>query len=72
MKKSVLIFTMTVAAFLSNAQTGQTYTQMFDSLFSNVPYTVVSGILYDRVADIQLNCVSLQKIKCLTHKIKIS
>jgi hypothetical protein len=52
MKKLVLIFTVSVATFSLQAQTGQTYTQMFDSLFGNVPYsTVTSGILYDRVVD---------------------
>ena len=51
MKKSALIFVMTVAAFLLRAQTVQTYTQMFDSLFSNVPYSTTSGILHDRVAN---------------------
>jgi hypothetical protein len=51
MKKLALVLTMTAATFSLRAQT-QTYTQMFDSLFSNVPYsTVTSGILYDRVAN---------------------
>ena len=52
MKKVNLIFAMIVISFSLHAQTEQTYTQMFDSLFSNVPYsTATSGILYDRVAN---------------------
>ena len=52
MRKSVLIFTMAISAFSLHAQTGQTYTQMFDSLFSSVSYsTATSGILHDRVAN---------------------
>jgi hypothetical protein len=52
MKKSAFILAMSIASFLLHGQTEQTYTQEFDSLFSNVPYsTVVSGILHDRVAN---------------------
>jgi len=82
MKRLALIFVVIVASFSLRAQ-NQTYTQMFDSLFSNVPYsTVVSGILYDRVAprwrkfatcaSFTKNFISLQKIKCLTFKTYIS
>ena len=52
MKKLTFILAMTIIINSLHAQIGQTYTQMFDSLFSNVPYsTVTSGILHDRVAD---------------------
>jgi len=52
MKKLAFILAMTTATFSLQAQTNQTYTQTFDSLFSNVPYsTVGTGILYDRVAN---------------------
>ena len=44
-----ILFSITV---LKVAAQNQTYIQMFDSLFSTVPYsTVTSGILHDRVAD---------------------
>jgi hypothetical protein len=52
MKKLALISAMTVAVFSLRAQTEQTYTQMFDSLFSNVSYSAItSGVLHDRVVD---------------------
>jgi hypothetical protein len=48
-KLTTLILAMIIIINSLQGQTGQTYTQMFDSLFSNVPYsTVTSGILYDR------------------------
>jgi hypothetical protein len=43
MKKLIFIFTVSVAAFSLQAQAQQTYTQMFDSLFNNVPYSTVSS-----------------------------
>jgi len=50
MKKLTFILAMTATTLSLRAQTGQTYTQLFDSLFSNVSYrTATSGILYDRV-----------------------
>lgn len=50
MKKSFLIFAIATMSFSLRAQTEQTYTQMFDSLFNNVSYsTAASGIVYDRV-----------------------
>jgi hypothetical protein len=52
MRKLTVILAMTIITNSLQAQTEQTYTQMFDSLFSNVPYsTVTSGILHDRVVD---------------------
>ena len=53
MKKITIISILIIAVGLKvEAQTGQTYTQMFDSLFSNVSYSAVSsGILHDRVAN---------------------
>jgi len=73
MKRVSIISILIIAIGLKTEAQNQTYTQMFDSLFSNAPYsTATSGILHDRVADIQLNYVSLQKIKYLTDKIEIS
>jgi len=52
MKKISIISILIITVGLKIEAQNQTYTQMFDSLFSNVPYsTVVSGILHDRVAD---------------------
>ena len=52
MKKLSIISILIIAIGLKTEAQNQTYTQMFDSLFSNVSYsTVTSGILYDRVAN---------------------
>jgi len=53
MKKFTLILTITAATITLQSQNNQTYTQMFDSIFNNVPFsTATSGILYDRVANL--------------------
>jgi hypothetical protein len=50
MKKSLPIFLITFIALSLQAQTQQTYTQNFDSIFANVSRTdATTGILYDRV-----------------------
>ena len=73
MKRVSIISILIIAIGLKTEAQNQTYTQVFDSLFSNVPYsTVATGILHDRVANIQLNFISLQKIKYLTPKIELS
>ena len=52
MKRIYLLSILLSIAGLRTAAQNQTYTQEFDSLFSNVSYsTVVSGILYDRVSN---------------------
>jgi len=52
MKRIYLLSILLSVAGLKSAAQNQTYTEMFDSLFSNVPYsTVTTGILYDRVAN---------------------
>ena len=51
-KKLTLFIVVMISVLSLQAQTRQTYTQQFDSLFSNVSYNaVVSGILHDRVVD---------------------
>ena len=51
MKKQTLILALTSAALSLQSQTNQTFTQIFDSVFHNVPYNNATGILHDRVAD---------------------
>jgi len=52
MKKAGIISILFITIGLRIVAQNQTYTQMFDSLFTNVSYgAVVSGILYDRVAN---------------------
>jgi hypothetical protein len=52
MNRICLLSILLSIAGLKTVAQNQTYTQAFDSLFSNVPYsTVVSGILYDRIAN---------------------
>jgi len=50
MKQSVLIFAMTIITLSLHAQTEQTYTEAFDSIFINVSRVqATTGILYERV-----------------------
>ena len=51
MNKQILIFLLTAATISLQSQTNQTFTQIFDSVFHNVPYNNATGILHDRVAD---------------------
>ena len=52
MKRLNIISILLILVGLEVKAQNQTYTQMFDSLFTNVSYgAVVSGILYDRVAN---------------------
>lgn len=51
--KKTLTFVIVVCALTLNAQSGQTYTELFDSIFANVDMSSVSsGILYDRVVPV--------------------
>jgi len=50
MKKSFFIFAMTVSAISLHAQTEHSYTEVFDSAFSNISRSnATTGILYERV-----------------------
>ena len=67
MNKFILILAMTIITSSLHAQTEQTYTEVFDSIFVNVSKTqATTGILYDRVlpfARLENFLLSLQKIK---------
>jgi len=70
--KRIIILTV-VLTVSANIMFAQNYTEVFDTVFRNISRTqATTGILYERVVGIQLNFISLQKIKYLTHKIEIS
>jgi hypothetical protein len=50
MKKIILIFALTIIILSLHSQTEQTYTEAFDSIFSNISRTeATTGILYERM-----------------------